>query len=326
MQCKNTTATALAVISVACLMALVPAMDVSGADATYDKDYGTFYSYTIGLVFDGADAETIEWDFGDGSPVSNDWNTSHTYAAKGEYIITQTTTNSFEGGSTTVERYRVYIAGFPVISFESNGGPLVPDIEQTAYNVTAERPVDPTREGYTFDGWFTDPSLTDAMDWSAGIVRSMTLYAKWTETSTPVDPTDPTDPVDPIDPVDPPATATYTVTFDVTGGSVAIPKVTTEGGSFVIPGYTGSKDGFEFEGWSIDGVTYQPGQSITVSGNITLSAVWSPVQDAPGQSDGSKDDSDGSGFPWYVCLLIVIVVLVALGYFLYRRYQMNGGW
>ncbi len=330
MHCKNGTATALAVISVACLMALVPMMngiDVHG-ETTYDKDYGTFYSYTLQFVFDGADAETIEWDFGDGSAVSNEWNPSHTYEAKGEYIVTQTTTNSYNGGSTTIEKYRVVIAGFPVLSFESNGGSSVTAIEQTAYNVVAERPADPTREGHTFDGWYTDSSLTNAVDWSSGVTRSMTLYAKWTEVPTePVDPVDPVEPVDPVDPVDPTdptdPTGTFTVTFDVAGGSVSIPSEDITAGEYVLPGYIGSKDGFEFGGWSIDGTVHAIGERITISGDVTLTAVWTPVSETP---DDPKDEPEGEKkvSDTTVYLAIALLVLIIIAVVLYRYY--GRGW
>ncbi len=312
---NNGSAVAMATIAVALLMALVPMMNGTDADGetTYDRDYGTFYSYTLQLVFDGQDAESIAWDFGDGSPVSNEWNPRHTYAAKGEYIVTQTTTNSYNGGSTTVEKYRVVIAGFPVLTFESNGGSSVIQIEQTAYNVSATKPVDPVREGYTFDGWFTDSALTTPMDWSAGVTRSMTLYAGWTQDST-VDP-----PI--VDPpvVDPPVTK-YTITFDVNGGSVAIPSEKVQTETILLPVYPGVKDGYTFGGWSIDGVTHQVGQSIPVTGDMILTAVWTPVQDTPDTpgDDEPKDDSE-NGNDW-IYLVIAILALIAIACVLYRYY------
>lgn len=313
----------------AVVLMMVASLPMADADASYDKDYGQFYSYTLQFVFDGSDAESIIWDFGDGT-TSTDWNPSHTYSAKGVYYVTQTTTNSYQGGSTTVEVYKVEIMGFPVITFDTLGGPTIPEIQQTAYNITAVKPADPVRFGYIFGGWFTDASCIQAYDWSAKVVQSMTLYAKWT--------------------VDSPTTVYLTVTFDQNGGSIIVPDRTVADGSvFVIPGYSGVLDGHTFAGWRIGNTVYQEGQSITVTSDLSLIAQWDEVPsgpgdvdpdtpgtdnpDTPGDSDGDQDgdpdDSDRGlsdmiedalgpdGVKVVVGLLIVVLALVV--YAAYRR-------
>ena len=45
---------------------------------------------------------------------------------------------------------------------------------------TIEKPEDPTRAGYDFDGWYTDESLTTLYSWSGALDSNITLYAKWT--------------------------------------------------------------------------------------------------------------------------------------------------
>jgi len=47
--------------------------------------------------------------------------------------------------------------------------------------VTAPDP-DPTRVGYTFDGWFTDTEGTTAVDFDDVITADTTYYASWTMT------------------------------------------------------------------------------------------------------------------------------------------------
>ncbi len=331
------TAYAIALLAVASAF-LVPLTSMSMGQAyaetgeqDYDVDYGTYYSYTLQFVFDGKDAESIEWDFGDGSPVSHEWNPSHTYTEKGTYHVTQTTANSYNGGSTTVEVYRVTIAGFPVISFEENGGSQVEDIQQTAYRVVATEPPEPTRDGHTFDGWFTDPELTTPYDWSAEVTRSLTLHAGWTQVptdpDTPVDPENPDDPVDPEDPdnpVDPDDPTGSTVTFDVDGGSVALDPVTvTDGSAVTLPAYTGTRDGYTFGGWMVGEVLHRPGETITVPADTTVEALWTPVgpdvgDDGDGGGSGSDDtgddDTDGDGTDYLHLALVVLgaVCLVAL--------------
>lgn len=310
MPSKNLIMTAIAFSAIAAAFLLVP---IHGADAAeaYDKDYGTFYSYTLQFVFDGSDAESIEWDFGDGSPVSTEWNPSHTYTDKGEYIVTQTTRNFYDGGSTTVEHYRVNIAGFPIISFDSNGGSSISPIQQTAYKVTATEPQKPVRNGYDFGGWFTDPELTQEMDWSSEIKSSMTLYAKWTEGSGTTDPEEP---------------MMITLSFDVSGGSVAINDETIESGTeFIVPEYIGSKDGFEFKGWDINGTLHLPGERISVDRDTMLTAVWEKTTTTDPEDPDDPDHTDKErDIPWFVVILLIIAILVIVGLCIHHRGHHNG--
>jgi len=66
------------------------------------------------------------------------------------------------------------------VTFESNGGSAVEPIHVES-GTTIEAPAAPTKSGYHFDGWYTDPELTHAFDFSVRIVTDITLYAKWTE-------------------------------------------------------------------------------------------------------------------------------------------------
>ncbi len=64
------------------------------------------------------------------------------------------------------------------VSFSAGEGSKV-DFQTTAANGSVVKPADPTREGYTFAGWFTDEACTEAYDFSAAVTADMTLYAKW---------------------------------------------------------------------------------------------------------------------------------------------------
>ena len=65
------------------------------------------------------------------------------------------------------------------VSFETGEGPKV-DFQTTADGKLV-KPADPTREGYTFGGWYTDEACTEAYDFSTPVTADMTLYAKWTK-------------------------------------------------------------------------------------------------------------------------------------------------
>ena len=66
------------------------------------------------------------------------------------------------------------------VKFDVKGGSPV-DGQTPASGSTVTKPADPTREGYTFAGWYTDEACTEAYDFSAAVVADMTLYAKWTK-------------------------------------------------------------------------------------------------------------------------------------------------
>ena len=94
------------------------------------------------------------------------------------------------GGGTT--RYTV--------KFETNGGSKVSS-KTVKRNTAVSEPTKPTKDGYTFDGWYSDKELKTAYDFTAKVTKSFTLYAKWTEKATePEKPTEPTEPTEPTAP------------------------------------------------------------------------------------------------------------------------------
>lgn len=66
------------------------------------------------------------------------------------------------------------------VKFDARGGSATGD-QTPASGSTVTKPADPTREGYTFAGWYTDEACTEAYDFSAAVTADMTLYAKWTK-------------------------------------------------------------------------------------------------------------------------------------------------
>ncbi len=231
---------------------LAGAFSIIGSDADADpeisRDYGEFYSYTLQFVFDGAEAQTIDWDFGDGSEHSGEWNPRHTYASTGTFFITQTTENP---KGTTVEVYKVQIMGFPILTFDSAGGSVVSGIQMDSYNGIASQPEDPVRDGYVFGGWYCEPTCDNPMDWTSGITRSMTLYAEWIPAEEPV--------------------VYHTVTFDSNGGSAVQTQVVQSRGTATQPSDP-VRTGFTFNGWLLDGTTYD--FTVPVVEDITLMASW----------------------------------------------------
>lgn len=65
------------------------------------------------------------------------------------------------------------------ITFDSKGGTDVPSQTQM-YGELLDAPEAPTREGYTFTGWYTDYGCVNTWDMETDTIEAdMTLYAGW---------------------------------------------------------------------------------------------------------------------------------------------------
>ena len=122
-----------------------------------------------------------------------------------------------------------------------------------------------TRSGYTFGGWNTDTSGAGT-NYNAGssytVTGNVTLYARWIVVGT----------------------TTYTVTYNINGGSGTAPSTQTASSGSTITLSSGSgltRTGYTFGGWNTSaagtGINYPAGFSYTVSGNITLYAKWDAI-------------------------------------------------
>ena len=80
-----------------------------------------------------------------------------------------------------------------------------------------------TREGYTFEGWYTDKNFTEKVAFPYEVTRAQTLYAKWKKN-------------------------TYTVHFETDGGT-AVEDMTV---SVIERSPSTEKKGYTFEGWYAD--------------------------------------------------------------------------
>ena len=76
------------------------------------------------------------------------------------------------------------------VTFDSNEGTAV-DSQLVPVGDKVAKPADPTKEGYTFSGWFTDKGCTNAYDFDAdvdGTQPEFTLYAGWKAAPATVEP------------------------------------------------------------------------------------------------------------------------------------------
>lgn len=67
-----------------------------------------------------------------------------------------------------------------IVTFESNGGTSISS-QNVSHGGKVTKPSDPTRSGYVFEGWFSDPGFASSWNFTSNTVTANTnLYAKWT--------------------------------------------------------------------------------------------------------------------------------------------------
>ena len=71
------------------------------------------------------------------------------------------------------------------LTFEANGGSAINPVTVRHGNAVA-RPADPTKDKYTFIGWYADPEFTEEYDFATVLEADKTIYAKFELTSTPI--------------------------------------------------------------------------------------------------------------------------------------------
>ncbi len=104
----------------------------------------------------------------------------------GGWYTDEACTVPFEYGSTltgNLDLYPKWEAIPCTVSFDSTGGS---EVETQTVN-GGERAVEtetPAKDGYVFDGWFTDQACTEAYDFSDEVTENVELYAKWEEAIT----------------------------------------------------------------------------------------------------------------------------------------------
>ena len=145
--------------------------------------------YTAGDTFDKS-AFTVTATYGDGAskavtgatfdPATPDLSAATTQA--------QTITVSYTEGSVTKTATITYTVKAKIVNytvtFNTNGGSTV-SAQTVASGSTATEPTAPTKDGYTFVGWYSDEGLATAYDFTATVTANITLYAKWTAVAEP---------------------------------------------------------------------------------------------------------------------------------------------
>jgi phi13 family phage major tail protein len=71
------------------------------------------------------------------------------------------------------------VATYVTVTFDTDGGTAIPD-QQVRTGATVEKPADPTKTGYTFDGWYEEDTFTTVFNFASPVSVDTTIYAKFT--------------------------------------------------------------------------------------------------------------------------------------------------
>ena len=181
------------------------------------------------------------------------------YADQDFFRYCYTTVWVFNG--ETVKLYAQWAnAGGINITFDANGGTCGTAGKNVKYGTNyGELPV-PVRDGCDFIGWYTEKDGGNQV-FDRTMVSTLsdhTVYAHWKENG---------------------FTVSYNPGISVPGGIGTMADVKGVSGAYKLPecGYT-APSGKKFKAWEADGKGYAPGDVITVSKNITVTAVWEDIE------------------------------------------------
>lgn len=124
------------------------------------------------------------------------------------------------------------------ITFDTQGGTVIEDIT-TNVGVTIAKPDNPTKEGYSFDGWNSE--IPDFMP-----AANITIVALWKVNQ-------------------------YTITFDTNGGS-EVTSITADFGTTIATPIAPTKIGYSFLSWDKNIPEIMPAK------NVTITAKWELIK------------------------------------------------
>ena len=148
------------------------------------------------------------------------------------------------------------VMGACTVTFLSDGESAAPS--QIRANAPATQPDNPTKEGYTFIGWYNGESEWNFAD---AVTEALTLTAKWTANR-------------------------YTITFKPENGGEDI-VITQDYGTAITAPANPTKTGYTFAGWDKTIPSTMPAENITLTARWTENRVIVIIR-----PDDSKDEPD----------------------------------
>ncbi len=263
---------------------------VNGNIGIYAK--WTAIAYNIDYFVDGERSDTDTYAaaagvFGDKQLKTPDDRADYRFVGwsleeNGADTFTVMTYDMLPDGGDTIRLYAVYVAiVYRTVAFDLNyiGAPTATTV-RVEDGMTAERPADPTRSGYTFGGWYEEAACLTEYMFGDVVTRDITLYAKWTENVVEV-----------------------TFDYNYEGAPAAKVVYVSENTAAVRPSPDPERDGYAFLGWFADesGKTEWKFDTV-VTAPVTIYAKWQELTGNYITVDGDDTEyemTDNSGHSEY---------------------------
>ncbi|MBB6463636.1 InlB B-repeat-containing protein [Flammeovirga kamogawensis] len=222
---------------------------VTNATPTYTITYNDAYTNTNNpSTYDGTTLITLQDPSRTGYTFSG-WYTDPTF--------TNSITSIAIGTNTNLNLYAKWVTNTnPTYTITYNDAYTNTSNPSTYDGTTLITLQDPSRTGYTFLGWYTNPTFTNSITSIAiGTNVNLNLYAKWVTNTTP----------------------TYTITYNDAYTNTSNPS--TYDGTTLITLQDPSRTGYTFLGWYTDVAFTNSIASIAIgtNANLNLYAKWDPI-------------------------------------------------
>ena len=154
--------------------------------------------------------------------------------------------------------YAHWTANTYTVTFDANGGTVTPETMKVTYGCLYGELPTPTRKGYTFVGWFTNPNGGTQVKADAEVTTAAgrTLHAHWTQNI-----------------------HTVTIKADKDGKVIETQQI-PEGGLAKKPAKEPVREGYTFIGWQANGAAWDFDQNV-VERDTEIIALWEKVVIAP---------------------------------------------
>ena len=160
-----------------------------------------------------------------------------------ENIIEQLEAAANEGKINLSKIHYLQLTANYTVTFDTDGGSNA--AQQTVhYGDKAVKPADPTKSGYTFDGWYTEAEHNSEYKFDVPVKKNITLYAKWNVNQ-------------------------YTITFDSNGGT-AVDSITADYGTAITAPSDPTRTGYTFAGWDKQIPSTMPDRNVMITAQWTL--------------------------------------------------------
>ena len=208
----------------------------------------TVASYTVTFdVLGGLDVVSIIADEGDEVTLPSTQKEGYTFLGWSTIAEdNQSIVNSPYEVTSNITLYALWSINQYTISFESNGGSNVPSITQD-YNSVVLEPTEPTKEGYTFGGWYSDSEFLTAFVFNNLPAENINIYAKWNINSYT------------LQYIDDDGTVLYTDDFEYNEDLTAVEEPTEP-----------TKEGHTFTGWDKVLPDTMPANNLTIQATYTI--------------------------------------------------------